>query len=324
MIRRAVFVSLLAAAGAGLADNHDEDAYRWLERMGRAAQEINYVGEFAYVRDGGLETMRVVHAVDEDGEHERMSALDGPRREYVRDGGEVRCLLPGEKTISVHQAGLEQNFSLEFPRKLRQLPSHYTATLGPRDRVALRETQIVDIKPADDFRFGFRLWADVETGLLLRASVSDAQGDVMEQFSFTAIDYPESVPTHWWRPDDLAAFSGVSAGEPAPAVEDVAQPVDSIWQVARMPAGFSQQRHFRQAGEAGAAEHLVFSDGIASVSIFVEPIREGRPRFVGSSKFGIVNVQSDVVGEHQVTVMGEVPPATLDAIRASLQPVADR
>ena len=319
MIRRAAIAGALAFASAGVWAN-EEDPYFWLERMVRAAQELNYVGEFAYVRGAVLETMRVVHAVDDAGEHERMIALNGPRREYVRDGGEVRCLLPGDKTISVHEAGLDQNFSLQFPRKLRQLPELYEGMLGPQDRVASRSAQVIDVKPTDKYRFGFRLWADVETGLLLRASVLNPDGEVMEQFSFTAIDYPEQVPDQWWRPDDLAEFSGVPvAPEQRRGATASGASAASGWRVDGLPAGFSQERHFSYQG----TEHLVFSDGIASVSIFVEPIPEGTSRFVGRSNFGVVNVRSDVLDNHHVTLMGEVPPETLEAIRASLHPVAE-
>ncbi|MEC9341942.1 MAG: MucB/RseB C-terminal domain-containing protein [Pseudomonadota bacterium] len=302
------------------------DPYSWLERMARAAQEVNYVGDFAYVRDGVLETMQVVHAVDEQGEHERLTTLDGPRREYLRDGGEVRCLLSDENTISVHEAALDQNFSLEFPRRLGRLPELYEARLGPQDRVASRVTQIVEVRPTDEYRFGFRLWADIETGLLLRASVLDSNEAVMEQFSFTRIDYPDTVPAEWWRPQDLAEFSDIPdvAQADSEPREIVAEPDRAEWIIGTLPAGFSQHRHFRRQSAEGASEHLVFSDGIASVSVFVEPIANGTARFVGRSNIGIVNVQSDVVGSHQVTLMGEVPPVTLDAIRASLQPVDAR
>jgi len=71
-------------------------------------------------------------------------------------------------------------------------------------------------------------------------------------------------------------------------------------------------------------EHLVYSDGLAAVSVFIE--KTDRPAGVGSkgpSRMGAIHAYSKVMDGEQVTVVGEVPESTVAMIGESVKRLPD-
>ena len=286
-----------------------QDQADWLRRMEQAARTISYRGDFVFVRGDQMRQMRVVHLVDGDGVHQRVFSLDGPATETLLGGGQ-------RKHAAVNNYGrLAETDNLPFttllPQRLQALNNLYQISLGGIERVAEHQAQVIHVEPEDGYRFGFRLWSELGSGLLLRAQMRDAAGQVVEQFSFSSVDLDATggpVPptkVKQLQPQAMATKTGHL----------------THWRVAKIPRGFALQSMQRYAGQRQEkVDHLLFSDGLATVSVFIEPLQDGFELANQAINTGVVNALTGTVLDNQVTVMGEVPVATLSMILNSLQP----
>ena len=285
---------LLICNGVVSAAGPASEAQKHLERMSVALQELSYQGVFVYRRDEDLSAMKVVHLAHKEGERELLLTLTGEARETVRDSR--RFGLMGQQ-VAGRLAGVENYYQL--------------AAVG-RDRVAGREARLIAVAPRDQFRYGYRLWLDAKTGLLLKSDLLGEQGRVLEQVMFTSIELlPEKEKQR------LLAETG---SQPAAADERGAVVVERTkWQVVSIPAGF-QLITTRATTPQGGVAHMIYSDGLASVSIFIEAEQGSNEKaFTGVSSMGAVNAYGNLVAGHQVTVVGEVPEVTVKTIGQSIR-----
>ncbi len=292
----------------------------WLQKMQRAAHTLNYEGTFVYGHGTNLTTMRIIHRADETGEQERLIALDGSGREVVRSDDTVTCIMPDTRSIVVESKRPNKQFPPAFPMRIDHLAALYDFRLVGGQQVAGRDTQRIDILPRDEYRYGHRLWIDRDTGLLLKTHLLDEQGRPVEQFMFTRITFRDAIPDDLLRPEvDPAEFTRyevdradqVEADEPPPAVV-----------VGWLPPGFREdmQRMQRLPVSARPVEHLVYSDGLASVSVFLEEeVERDAANLIGGTRMGAVNVHGRSLGEYHVTVVGEVPHRTVKRISTSVR-----
>jgi len=184
--------------------------------------------------------------------------------------------------------------------------------------VAGRVTKVVHVDPLDKFRYGYRFWLDAENGLLLKSQVLAEDGQPIEQLMFTSIEIVREI-----SPDLLKSEL---KGEHYTVTEDKSEDAvgsDAVlnWRVAHPPLGFLSTGHNTRHVAAGGVptHHIVLSDGLASVSVYIEKLDASKKRFVGSSYMGAVNIHGVVVDEHQITVVGEVPAATVKMVADSIQ-----
>jgi len=320
--RCAVIAALLSFGTVSIARAQDT-AEGWLERLGGAAKSLSYEGTFVYRHEGRMETMRIIHRGENEGEAERLITLTGAPREIIRDEQRVTCIFSDDRSVVVDQRQLSKPFSSIVPGDVPRLSRTYQLELEGPGRIAGRPAQQILIKPRDRLRYGYRLWADRESGLLLRSDLLDEQGEPIEQLMFTELRTPASIPA--------AALQPQLSGEGFTWYRDPAQPMDGSarkkpaprWQASDLPEGFELVTHEvrRIAGSAGPVEHMVYSDGLASVSVYIEK-GAGQSIFRGRSRMGAVHAFGRVVNDEQITVVGEVPAATVARIGASLQPVA--
>ena len=287
-----------------------QDQADWLQRMEQAARTVSYRGDFVFARGDQMRHMRVVHLVDELGVHQRVSALDGPPTEILLGGGRVVVATAGNHRQQTDAGNLP--FSTVLPQRLQALSGLYHITLGGIERVAEHQAQVVNVQPEDGYRFGFRLWSELGSGLLLRAQMRDSSGQVIEQFSFSRVELEAEA-------GQIAA----AENQGQPAANGQTKPVQlAAWRVTQVPRGFSLQSMSRYAGRhAEMVDHLLFSDGLATVSVFIEPLQAGFELASQSINTGMVNALTGTISDNQVTVMGEVPVATLSMILHSLQPM---
>ncbi len=275
-----------------------EEARQLLERMSSALQELSYQGVFVYRRDEDLSAMRVTHIAHKEGEQEVLVTLTGQEREIVRNSRRFGSLA-SSSSMNQLAAG-----------RLAGIENHYQLDVLGLDRAAGRYAKLVVVMPRDQYRYGYRLWIDRETGLLLKSDLLDSDRRVLEQVMFTSLellDEPQPAPM----------------GGPGLSEQDVTMDVQTTresasWEVADLPGGF-QLANLRPADAKGGAEHMVFTDGLASVSVFVESAGEDENAFVGVSRMGAVNAFGNVISGHQVTVVGEVPEAAVRRIGLSLR-----
>jgi sigma-E factor negative regulatory protein RseB len=321
MLPARVLLTFLLGGICTVALAGEQDAASWLERMIRSAHQLNYTGTFVYQQGGSLQSMEIIHAVNGKGERERLVSLSGPSREVIRNKDRVTCILPQDSPIVVEHAGAQRPFPVKLPSDLEPLREHYDIHLAGEDRIAGLKARKVVIVPRDHYRYGQNFWLAEDNGLLLRAEVLNEKGQIIEQVMFTSLKTMDSIPDEMLQPKNTANTRVLHLKQkPEPEA-----PVDTQarWQVAKLPPGFSQQlerNHYLQ-DKKYPVEHHVYSDGLASVSVFIERRDEDEDAFVGASNMGGVNAYGRILGDHTVTVVGEVPPVTVKQIAESLQAV---
>lgn len=288
----------------------------WLQRMSEAGRTLNYRGSFVYAHEGRLEAMRVVHGYQDGQERERLTHLNGSAREVVRDNQQVTCILSDDDAVVVQRGQPQRRFQAAFPADLGALRNYYQFSLSEGGRMAGRKAHKVVIAPRDAFRYGYRLWIDADNGLLLKSDVVDSSGAALEQLMFVALEVLEGVPA-----GELAASTGHQRPAPVPvAPEAAAERGAAGWSVGWLPEGFRQHASLRPrlAQAVEPAHFLSFSDGLASLSVFVEK-PEAMVDSSGALQVGAVNAYGVARGDYYATVVGEVPLPTVRRVAESIR-----
>ncbi len=293
-------------------------AREWLEKMSYAAHALNYEGVFVYIHDRQMTTMRITHRMDADGEHEQLVSLNGVGRGVVRSNSRVTHILPDDNALAMSEGQPRPPFSGldDMEPVISELGKHYDFSLKGQERVAGQLGQMLLIEPKDQYRYGYNLWLHNDTGLLLKADLLSEQGAPLEQMMFTELKVHDILPQD--EHENLAESSAAHE-ENKPAVAHL--PSASRWRVTKMPAGFrlGEYTQHRMPHNKRPVEHLVLTDGLASVSVFIEEFDE-LEKFEGLSRRGAVNAYGRVVDGHQITVVGEAPAATVELVGLSVMP----
>ncbi len=164
-----------------------QEARDWLERMGRAVEDLNYRGTFVHVLDGTAEVLHIVHRNADGQSGERILSNDGAGREIVRQGDRVQGIFPDRRIVFFETRSDVSPLVSVLPGSAADLAPHYEIKLGGADRVAERAAQVLEIKPRDEYRYGYKLWLDEATAMPLQSQLIDEQGDIVEQILFTEI-----------------------------------------------------------------------------------------------------------------------------------------
>jgi sigma-E factor negative regulatory protein RseB len=325
---RAAWIWAVLATGAGFAGRaFADDAHEWLERMNTALMTRSYVGDFFHVQDGRVEALRIIHRVERGEVRERLVSLDGSGREFIRTGTELACYLPDKKTVLVEERPAGDSLFANLPAFDHGAAGSYELQSHERARLMGRDTRVITVTPHDEFRYGYRLWIDESTAMPLKTQLCDEHGNVIEQVVFAHITLPERIPDSDFLPGISTHGFRWLRHEPKPVTSGVPNPAvgpDNAgnWSALRLPPGFRMTTRTSQPmpGSAGPVTHLVFSDGLASVSVFVESgaAPEGTSG-EALSRVGSSSAYSTVVEGHQVTAVGEVPPETVRYIASSVQ-----
>lgn len=319
---KGLLIVLLAASGHVSAQ---DNAREWLDEMSSALQTLDYDGTFVYLHNDRLEAMRIIHRMDAGGQRERLVSLTGSAREVLRDDKSVTCIMPDNKSVMVGQSRPRQLFPV-VPRDLDSASPFYTLEDVGDDRMAGYNARVIAITPRDGFRYGYRFWIDKATHMLLKSDLTGVDGEIIEQLMFTRLVIGSDIPADdlqpsltgdgyaWHRQEDIhRAASGDASGEPG-------------WAVGKLPGGFrlTNFQHKRMREERGDAEHMVFTDGLATVSVYVEQTPADQSGFTGLSSMGAMNAYRVMLEDSQVTVVGEVPAATVEMIATSVVRSGDR
>lgn len=304
----------LALSGSALAD----DVQQWLTRMDDAMSSISYRGTLVRTGNGHMDTLRVVRRVDEGGVRERIQALNGPPREVLRDHDRIRCLISGQSSVVVDNPFPARLFDEIEHSEIFGDGSVYQGRLLGTDRVAARTARVIDIRPADRYRYGRRLWLDSETGMLLRSMVFGPEGRVVESLSFVEIELDASIRDRELE-SDLENPDRVTHYE----VTDHDRAVDGTgpqprWLPEDLPVGFRLTSVGRDGSEPESYEHLLFSDGMAHFSIYVEALG-GKSIVEEIEARGATHIYTGTLNDNRVTVVGEVPAATVRLIGRHLR-----
>ncbi len=318
------FIALLAccilgAPAQAVAEERPSDPVLWLGKIASAAQRLNYTGTFIYQSGKHFETSRITHLVDAGGEQERLEVLDGSPREVIRSNNEVRCVLPDQKTIIIDRAGGQRGFPARLPASYVALAESYRISLGEVSRVAGLDTQLIVLEPRDDLRYGHMLWADVASGLLLKARTIDEDGGIIEQFAFSDVKIGGAIDTDLLKP----TYRKDAEWRVINAHGDELGLRDSGWELTAPLPGYALKSVVRRplGRDRGSILHLVFSDGLAAISVFIEPVDpDGMPEEMGALANGAINIYRRAVDGHLVTALGEVPLRALERLGDGIEP----
>ena len=247
------------------ADEQHQQAKQWLERMISASQTLSYEGTFVYIQQQSVEVMRIAQSSVT--KRQRMFSLNGAPREVVVKDESIMCVLP-EQRVSFSTQHNRSPFPISLPNELDKLKNSYRFVLLGDDRVADRATQIVAIQPRDELRYGYQLWLDKENAVVLRSALVDHNDNILEQLVFTNINFKPEIDSTLLR----SHYTTNARAKVLPLKRQrTLRP--SLWSVTTLPAGFQQISHQRypaknSSGTQQITEHFVFSDGLATVSVF--------------------------------------------------------
>ncbi|WP_211824376.1 MucB/RseB C-terminal domain-containing protein [Kistimonas asteriae] len=289
----------------------------WLDRMSTAFRSENYQGFFIYENLGGLLTLKVMHGVVDGQEKERLVYLDGPYREMIRDGQKIAYIRQGQGGVTL-KPGYLSALSGRFKTDFQQLSNHYQLRFAGDARVANRIGRHVELLPRDKHRYGYHLWLDHDSGLLLKSEMHGDKGAVLERFQFVdldvgSLDAANVIPPgqHAWRDRSAAVASSDDAS--------------LSWEMGWVPEGFDKTGYRKTVSPVSQkpVDSLLYSDGLAAFSVFVE---EDMTRVLSQSseQSGATAAVSRVFRNgdayYNVTVVGEIPLGTAERIAVSVKP----
>ncbi len=308
MLRRIFPVVILVFWGAAQAQS--PEALEWLRRIHEATQKLSYTGTFVYQQGGRTETSRITRFVDASGDIEKLEVLNGAPREIVRTRDTVRCYLPDSRVVKVDRRTGDRDFPGLLPERVNSLAHHYDISMGESRRIAGFDCTAVVLKAKDNLRYGYRLYADKASGMLLRAVTFDDTGEV-EQFMFTQLSLGRVTrdmvkPRHTtskWRVEDAAAAPASLAG----------------WGLSSELPGFRKVVELKRRMDSRPVGQVVYSDGLAAVSVFIEPLEGRSASRTGLASMGAIHIYTREVANHMVTVVGEAPALSVQRIADAVE-----
>ena len=280
-----------------------EEGFVLLQRIAQGSRQLTYSGTFVYRSGDKVDISRIAHSVSDGREIERIEALDGSPREVLRSGSEVKCFFPEEQLLIIENRSNQRGFPALLPVGLGGVPEHYAIRSGSQGRVAGVQSRAVLLEPRDGLRYGHEFWMDAASGLLLKANLLGERGETLESFAFTQVKIGGPLEQGALKPrfdSDRVRVQQVRATE--------VKPDDMNWTFRTLLPGFRKVAAMKRqiAPDNPESLHVVFSDGLASISVFIEPGGSAGETET-MSVVGPVHVYRRQVGEHRVVVMGEVP-----------------
>jgi sigma-E factor negative regulatory protein RseB len=317
-LKKATLSAVVLATLFATVDAHSDEERPgdWLQKMNSAVQSTNYEGTVIRIQDGVAEAIKVVHVVADGVVREKVIIQEGNGLEIIRNGNEVRCILPDRKSVLVQEWDDQSTLFSTLPSSDIQFGNEYDVAIVRQDRVAGRQAIMLAIRPHDGLRYGHRIWLDLETGFPLQTNLIAGDGEAIQQVKFADIRLGETIHASAFQPstnlDDFRWFT-----EPQ---ERIKQEVESDWTSNNAPSGFRlMSTHTEETpGKGGPLTHMLFSDGLANVSVFITSHMgdtEARRARVGAS-----NSFSIAIDEFRITAVGEVPAETAEQIARSMQP----
>ncbi len=305
----------------------------WVQAIQQAATRVNYSGTIVYQSGAEMRTSRILHLFDGTNSHERLQTLDGKPREFIRlrtqDNDEVQCLIPEARRIVIEHRTSDEPFPGLIGATPEAILARYELKTGTIERVAGVECQILLLRPRDALRYGYRLCAERLTGLLLKAQTLGDKRDVLEQVAFTDVKVGERISRSQLKP------SWSIAGWTIERSDYRRVDLEKAGWIVPTPEGFRRTKEVVRRMGTRDAMQVVFSDGMATVSVFIEPDAAAggqnvpaspaapadatRPAAEEAQVVGPTAAYSMRLGDAMVTVVGEVPPTAVRAVARSVE-----
>ena len=287
------------------------DLWLMIQKAAFAARELNYKGTFLYQNGNQSNSVQITHMNNSGREFTRNVILNTDKpREVFSEGSDIVIFHPQKNKIVIEKRRGQNLFPAILPVNLDSLKASYKLRLVGSDNIAGRNAQVVELVPNDAYRYNYKVWLDTEYGLLLKMALLNDKNQTLEQVIFQELNMLNTHDLNWFQPKIDVSKSYV--------MEDVAllNRVSTNWIVAELPPGYVKVDHIERAakGKRSPVNQMIFSDGLASVSLFIEPLSKGvRPK-TGHMIVGSTNICAHVIDGYQITVVGEVPASTVQQI----------
>lgn len=310
-----MLAAALALPVAAQAQQANDEAWQLLRKVQQAARQIDYAGVFTWQQGASLQSSRIVHIVDGTGERERVEVLDGAAREFIRHNDVVQCLVPEKNLVLIEEQRIHRFPSLMLEQS-DALAERYELSVGPSgQRVAGRTCKLIDIRPKDNLRYGHRLCVDEKTDLLLKAQTLDQFGQIIDQVAFTSLQFGADV-----RAEQLSPAWDISTWKVIQTAGDDIEVESLGWRI-QPPEGFRYIAQMARPTRHGQpVTHLVMTDGLAAISLFIEPVSErSGVHSVQNSSAGAMSIHSLRMADYWLTLVGEVPLETLKTLAGQVE-----
>ena len=295
-----------------------DEAMELVQKMSDAMRDLSYRGNFVYMHDNQLESMQITHYRDQHGEKERLVSLNGEAREIIRDDQNLTCIWPSSRKVVVDLSRQNSFSPIFIPEDITRLEKFYRMKRVGNDRIAGMDTVVVHIDPRDRYRYGMKFWINRENYLMMKSSLIAEDGREIEQVMFTSLEVfdGDEKPDFDLMPSIDEDYTRIQfhRGKQTTAVAD-----SGAWQLERTPGGFWRDSVLRreQPNSDHVVHQMVYTDGLASLSIFIE--RSSSESHSGGTSMGAVNAFIRIVNNHSVTAIGEVPAITVKEVAESVR-----
>lgn len=285
--------------------------------MHQAVQQLNYEGTFVHLHNQHMESLKIVHTVENGVKKERLVSLNGARREVVRSKGEVICIQPDIKSVLVGKRYGHEGIANILPYNPDEISAYYDFKIVGQERIADKNSKIILVVPKDENRYGHRVSLDMESALPLRSDLLDNSGKPISQIMFTSMKIGPTVKdnslelvTH----DELQEYTWKRQN---PAQNMAGTKNVSKWVFGFVPDGFKLSVHeSREGANSNLIEHFVFTDGFATMSVYIEKA-VAEKMFEGESQMGAIHAYGTQSNGFQITAVGEVPAQTVKSFALS-------
>ena len=291
-----------------------------VDEMSNATHELNYDGIFVYRYDKQIDTMRIIHKKNKDGDvYERLVSLTGNNREIIRENDRVKYMFPENKVAIIEKSKIGQLISSYIPDPIQSISKFYVFNLVGQGRIAGLNAWIINIKPIDRFRYGYQLWIDKKSKLLLKSKLKNFQGVTLEQVMFAQLNVLKNIDDALLKSSfNEQNFTWINNTSDKTITYDISR---KKWIPSWIPKGFFMSKYTidPMPNSVIPVEHFIYSDGLATISIYVEKLNNQQPIIVETANFGGVNTYSTSTDGYQITAVGEVPKTTVQLIANSVK-----
>ncbi len=287
-----------------------EDTWLQLEKAAHAAHELSYDGIYVFHLGQQAKSVQITHVNYGQGEYARVMVLDGRPREALSQGSDTVIFNQKQEKVVIEKRRGQQSFPAMLPMDLETVKQNYQASTVGSERVAGRDAQIILLQPKDQYRFGYKFWLDKEYGLVLKSSTLDHFGNPLDAIAFSQLVLMTGQNLDWFRPSNLDR--GKSYEVQQRQVSNLPE-TEINYDMADPLLGYRRINLFKHnmSNKPLPVTQMVYTDGLATVSVFVEPMTRGNHPRVGYSEMGTTNMLGAIAEGHQIMVVGEVPQATV-------------
>jgi sigma-E factor negative regulatory protein RseB len=312
-----LLAGVLSSLSQGIQAATDDEKWLVLQKAALAAHALSYQGIFVCQSGQQSKSVQIKHFFDGKNEFARNVLLDGSPREVLSQGSDLVIYNPKNEKIIIEKRRGQNMFPAVLPTNLVAVKESYNLRTGEIERIAGRDAQILFLEPKDELRYSYRFWIDTEYGLILKSVMFNNKNEMMDSISFTQLNLINTIDLDWFKPKIDSKKNYVMEDE-VPAQADYNP--SPHWMLKELPAGYRKVDQMLRIvhGKPLPVTHVVFSDGLASVSLFIEPVANGIKARTGHSVVGNTSFYSSVAGYLQITVLGEVPEATVAQIANSV------